>query len=243
MRSARMKRAGKTESIRTPQGNHHRQAGFRARLYLSGDFLQERRAASRTPSTVLRTAFESNPRSYPWHQRCEPSSSTPGGPTKPWPSSTRPWPSSISIPTPGTTRGSPWPPRANLDKALAAYGKALDIDGNSAIVFNNLGALHLSAFLKDGNPDSFAKATAAFRRAIELDPRYASAYNGLGAALKMSGDVDGGRRGLEKGGRAEAGFRLSALQPRADPPVPGRQGPGPGLPPALQIRGLCGSSG
>jgi len=81
--------------------------------------------------------------------------------------------------------------KGELDAALKAYEKALAIDNNYAIVFNNLGSLHLSEFLKGKRPEPLSKAVADFRRAIELDPIYASAWNGLGAALKMSGDVDG----------------------------------------------------
>lgn len=81
--------------------------------------------------------------------------------------------------------------KGELDAALKAYEKALAIDNNYAIVFNNLGSLHLSEFLKGKRPEPLSKAVANFRRSIELDPVYASAWNGLGAALKMSGDVDG----------------------------------------------------
>ena len=81
--------------------------------------------------------------------------------------------------------------KGELEEALKAYEKALAIDKNYAIVFNNLGSLHISEFLKGNRPESLARAVASLRRAIELDPKYASAHNGLGAALKMSGDVDG----------------------------------------------------
>jgi arylsulfatase A-like enzyme/Flp pilus assembly protein TadD len=81
--------------------------------------------------------------------------------------------------------------KGELDAALKAYERALAIDNNYAIVFNNLGSLHLSEFLKGKRPELLSKAVANFRRAIELDPKYASAWNGLGAALKMSGDLDG----------------------------------------------------
>ncbi len=81
--------------------------------------------------------------------------------------------------------------KGELEEALKAYEKALAIDKNYAIVFNNLGSLHVSEFLKGNRPGSLAQALASFRRAIELDPKYASAYNGLGAAMKMIGDADG----------------------------------------------------
>jgi len=77
------------------------------------------------------------------------------------------------------------------DEAQKAYDRALALDNNYPIVFNNLGSLNLSVFLKSQDPQAYDRAMANFRRAIDLDPQYASAYNGLGAALKMGGDVDG----------------------------------------------------
>jgi arylsulfatase A-like enzyme/Flp pilus assembly protein TadD len=96
--------------------------------------------------------------------------------------------------------------RGAYDKALAAYGKALELDDNSAIVFNNIGSLHLSVFLKNGNAESLGKATAGFRRAISLDPGYASAYNGLGAVLKMGGDIESAIEAWKKAVELKPGF-------------------------------------
>ncbi len=81
--------------------------------------------------------------------------------------------------------------RGNYDEAQKAYDRARALDSNYPIVFNNLGSLNLSVFLKSQDARAFGKAVEDFKRAIELDPNYASAYNGLGAALKMGGDVDG----------------------------------------------------
>jgi len=81
--------------------------------------------------------------------------------------------------------------KGGLNAALKAYEKALALDNNYAIVFNNLGSLHLSEYLKENRPQPLSEAVTNFRRSIELDPKYASAWNGLGAALKMSGDIEG----------------------------------------------------
>jgi arylsulfatase A-like enzyme/Flp pilus assembly protein TadD len=87
--------------------------------------------------------------------------------------------------------GVAWWKKKNYPEALKAYNRALALDGNYAIVVNNLGTLYLSMFLSDRAKDSYDKAVAAFRRAVRIDPGYASAYNGLGAALKVGGDIDG----------------------------------------------------
>jgi len=78
-----------------------------------------------------------------------------------------------------------------LDEALDAYERALRLDANYAIVFNNRGSLYLSRYLKGKQADDMVKAAADFRRAVELDPDYASAWNGLGVSLRQSGDIDG----------------------------------------------------
>jgi arylsulfatase A-like enzyme/Flp pilus assembly protein TadD len=78
-----------------------------------------------------------------------------------------------------------------FDDARNSYERALSLDANYAIVFNNLGSLYLSRFLKLNQPDDLAAATGDFRKAIATDPKYASAYNGLGAALRQAGDIDG----------------------------------------------------
>ena len=78
-----------------------------------------------------------------------------------------------------------------LDEALEAYERALSLDANYAIVFNNRGSLFLSRFFKDKRPDDLAQAAADFRQAIELDPKYASAWNGLGITSSQVGDGEG----------------------------------------------------
>jgi arylsulfatase A-like enzyme/Flp pilus assembly protein TadD len=99
--------------------------------------------------------------------------------------------------------------KGDYEAALSAYGRALAIDGNYTLVFNNLGSLHLSMFLRSKNPESYGKALESFRRAIELDPVYASAYNGLGAALKFGGDLDGAIQAWTKAVELEPKFGYS----------------------------------
>ena len=88
--------------------------------------------------------------------------------------------------------------RGDYERALHAYTQALTLDNNYPVVFNNLGSLYLSIYLKTRDPKANQTAIANFRQAIQFDPKYASAYNGLGAALKFVGDLDGAIENWEK---------------------------------------------
>jgi arylsulfatase A-like enzyme/Flp pilus assembly protein TadD len=77
-----------------------------------------------------------------------------------------------------------------FDEALEAYERALSLDSNYAIVFNNRGSLFLSRYFKDKRADDLAHAREDFRKAVELDPKYASAWNGLGVSSSQRGDLD-----------------------------------------------------
>ncbi len=88
--------------------------------------------------------------------------------------------------------------KGDYEQALQAYARALSLDSNYAVVFNNLGSLYLSLYLKKRAPEDIERAMANFRQAIQFDPKYASAYNGLGAALKFSGDLDGAIENWQK---------------------------------------------
>jgi len=80
--------------------------------------------------------------------------------------------------------------KERYDDALKAYERALSIDKNYAIVFNNRGSLFLSLFFKGRKSEDLAKAAADFRKAVDIDPVYASAWNGLGISLSQTGDID-----------------------------------------------------
>jgi len=81
--------------------------------------------------------------------------------------------------------------KERYDQALEAYRRALSLDLNYPIVFNNRGSLYLSRYLKGRQAKDLARALEDFRKAVELDPKYASAWNGLGVGLRQSGDIDG----------------------------------------------------
>jgi arylsulfatase A-like enzyme/Flp pilus assembly protein TadD len=76
-------------------------------------------------------------------------------------------------------------------EAQQCYDKALSLDKNYAVVYNNLGSLFLSNYLATQDPGILRKAVGEFREAIRFDAKYASAHNGLGTALKMQGDTAG----------------------------------------------------
>ena len=64
----------------------------------------------------------------------------------------------------------------DLEGAIAAFEKALEIDPKSHIVWNGLGAT-----LKDLG--RYSEAIAAFEKAVEIDPKFHLAWNGLGNVL------------------------------------------------------------
>ncbi|MBN2346149.1 MAG: sulfatase-like hydrolase/transferase [Candidatus Aminicenantes bacterium] len=72
-------------------------------------------------------------------------------------------------------------------EALENYARALELDGNNASVYNNIGSVHLQLFLRNGGSQEFALAEWNFRRALEIDPRMFSALNGLGAVYQRTG--------------------------------------------------------
>lgn len=85
-----------------------------------------------------------------------------------------------------------------FDLAEMAYRRALDLDDNSPLVFNNLGSLSLSKALSSKKTADLQEAIRYFKKAIELDPSYASAYNGLGTAYGQAGDSDAAVTSWEK---------------------------------------------
>ncbi len=61
---------------------------------------------------------------------------------------------------------------------------AIRLQGNAAMIHNNLGAAYKAL-------QRLPEAAASFRRAAELKPDYAEAHNNLGLALQDQGDLDG----------------------------------------------------
>jgi arylsulfatase A-like enzyme/tetratricopeptide (TPR) repeat protein len=79
--------------------------------------------------------------------------------------------------------------KGNFKLALENYNKALEIDNNYASIFNNIGTLYLSDFLRRKDERSYDTALKNFFKALELDPKLSSAYNGRGAAYMFKGKV------------------------------------------------------
>jgi tetratricopeptide (TPR) repeat protein len=77
-----------------------------------------------------------------------------------------------------------------LSQAENLYRKAIEIDPEYSLAYNNLGKVL-------GDLKCYAEAEAAFRKAIELEPNHVAAYNNLGIVL----------RDLKRYDEAEAAFR------------------------------------
>ena len=69
---------------------------------------------------------------------------------------------------------------ADRKAAAAAYRRALELRGDCAAVYNNLGNMSTSMGRLD-------EAADYFRKSIEIDPNFAPAHNNLGLALKGQG--------------------------------------------------------
>jgi superkiller protein 3 len=66
--------------------------------------------------------------------------------------------------------------KGQLEEAIEAYRKAIQLDPNYANAYSNLG----SALYDKGQLE---EAIEAYRKAIQLDPNYADAYGNLALAL------------------------------------------------------------
>jgi tetratricopeptide (TPR) repeat protein len=91
-----------------------------------------------------------------------------------------------------SNRGRAYAVRGDLDRALADYGQAIQLDSNAASAFNGRGSVY---FLKKDYED----AVADFARAISLDPNYAGAFNNRGNAYRSHGRYRPGHRRLRPG--------------------------------------------
>jgi tetratricopeptide (TPR) repeat protein len=79
--------------------------------------------------------------------------------------------------------------KGDFRAALDCYLKALELDANYASVFNNIGSLYLSVFIKTREEEAYKLALRNFNSGLRIDPRLFAAYNGRGAAYKMKGEV------------------------------------------------------
>lgn len=84
------------------------------------------------------------------------------------------------------------------ESAIASYLHALDYQGASAQLENNLGAAYLRAAARTEAADSsrLAAALRHLRRAVELNPSYFEAWKNLGIALAAIADPEGAKGAL-----------------------------------------------
>ena len=76
-----------------------------------------------------------------------------------------------------------------LDQALAAYAKALELDRDSAQAHSNIGIVHLARFAETQDHNLLDKALRSFDKAIGLDPELAAAYTGRGSVRLNWGEL------------------------------------------------------
>src|SRR5262249_35928846 len=96
--------------------------------------------------------------------------------------------------------GTAWQSKGRLDRAIAAYSRALEVNGRSPDTHYNLG----NALDSQGDLDG---AIAAYRKALEFAPHLAQAHCALGDALLKQG------RFAEGLASVEVGHRLGSLSP------------------------------
>ena len=90
-----------------------------------------------------------------------------------------------------TNLGAAYGNKGDFSQALEAFKKALSLDANNAVTYNNLGVLYFSIFQKSRQRSDYFKATEYLKKTIELDPGIASAYNTLGSLNEISGNLEG----------------------------------------------------
>lgn len=100
--------------------------------------------------------------------------------------------------------------KGEVSKTIEAYEKALALDKNYAIVYNNLGSLYLSIFIKNPRREFSEKALIFFKKAIELDSELPTAYNGLGSLYKKLGRVEDAIYSWEKALEFDPNFDFPA---------------------------------
>jgi len=97
-------------------------------------------------------------------------------------------------------RGIAWENKGDLNKAIADYTKAIEINPNYAKAYNNRGlAWH--------NKDDYDKAIADFTRAIEIEPKYAKAYHSRGLAWDKKGYTDKAKADYERAKKLDPNIR------------------------------------
>lgn len=68
----------------------------------------------------------------------------------------------------------------NIEKAILLCEKAVSIDHNYPLSYNNLGNIHFNVFNLSKNPEALQKALVNYQKAVELDPQLSQAHLGIG---------------------------------------------------------------
>ena len=77
----------------------------------------------------------------------------------------------------------------DFQSALTNYKKAIELDGNFALPWSNMGSLYLMTFLKNKNERDFQRAIDNFNTALAFDPGLKAAINGKNAAYKFKEQI------------------------------------------------------
>jgi arylsulfatase A-like enzyme/Flp pilus assembly protein TadD len=94
--------------------------------------------------------------------------------------------------------GLAWLKKGDEAKARACLEKAVEIDGDFAVTWYNLGNLHYFAFEKTNDRSRLKEAAACERKAVAIDPANGPALYVLGVTLFQDGDYAGSALNLEK---------------------------------------------
>ena len=78
---------------------------------------------------------------------------------------------------------------SDFQSALTNYKKAIELDGNFALPWSNMGSLYLLSYFKSKNERDFQRAIDNFNTALAFDPGLQAAVNGKNAAYKFKEQV------------------------------------------------------
>jgi len=80
-------------------------------------------------------------------------------------------------------RGFSWEGKGNLNKAIADYSKAIEVDPKDTAAYTLRGVAW-------GKKAEYDKAIADYTKALEINPKFAKAYNNRGYTWAKKGDKD-----------------------------------------------------
>ncbi len=78
----------------------------------------------------------------------------------------------------------------HFDLALTNYQEALKLDKSNALVYNNMGSVHLMYFLRYRDLNEYNQAVANFNNALAFNPFLQAAINGKDAAEKFKAQME-----------------------------------------------------